>query len=150
MTFWKFMNFSWNGRLPTPGRDDNAQKRQWAARPHVCCQTKVETPPTGLGSIPELCAERQWSYYKLAKESGIAYSTISTMLSKTAAPSIPTLFRICRGFDISISQFFATDDQIELTEGQKECLSYWNSLDTRSRELALAYMAGLAKREDWF
>ena len=98
--------------------------------------------------IKELCAERQWSYYKLAKESGIAYSTISTMLSKTAAPSIPTLFRICRGFDISISQFFAVGEEIELTEGQKECLSYWNSLDTRSRELALAYMAGLARRED--
>ena len=98
--------------------------------------------------IKELCAERQWSYYKLAKESGIAYSTISTMLSKTAAPSIPTLFRICRGFDISISQFFAVGEEIELTEGQKECLSYWNSLDTRSRELALTYMAGLAKRED--
>ena len=38
--------------------------------------------------IKELCAERQWSYYKLAKESGIAYSTIGTMLSKTAAPSM--------------------------------------------------------------
>ena len=98
--------------------------------------------------IKELCAERQWSYYKLAKESGIAYSTISTMLSKTAAPSIPTLFRICRGFDISISQFFAVGEEIELTEGQKECLSCWNSLDKRGRALALAYMAGLAKRED--
>lgn len=98
--------------------------------------------------IKELCAERQWSYYKLAKESGIAYSTINTMLSKTVTPSIPTLFKICRGFDISISQFFAVGEQIELTEGQKECLSYWNSLDTRARELALAYMAGLAKRED--
>ena len=98
--------------------------------------------------IKELCAERQWSYYKLAKESGIAYSTINTMLSKTVAPSIPTLFKICRGFGISISQFFAVGEEIELTEGQKECLSYWNSLDTRSRELALAYMAGLAKRED--
>ena len=98
--------------------------------------------------IKELCAERQWSYYKLAKESGIAYSTINTMLSKTVAPSIPTLFKICRGFGISISQFFAVGEEIELTEGQKECLSYWNSLDTRSRELALAYMAGLARRED--
>ena len=75
-------------------------------------------------------------------------STISTMLSKTAAPSIPTLFRICRGFDISISQFFAVGEEIELTEGQKECLSCWNSLDERGRALALAYMAGLAKRED--
>ncbi len=44
--------------------------------------------------IKELCAERHWTYYRLAKESDIAYSTISTMFSKTVAPSIPTLSRL--------------------------------------------------------
>lgn len=96
--------------------------------------------------IKELCAKRNWTYYRLAKESGIAYSTINTMLSKTVAPSIPTLFKICRGFDISISQFFATDSHVELTESQEKCLSVWNALDAQGRQLALAYMAGLAKR----
>lgn len=95
--------------------------------------------------IKELCMERNWSYYKLAKESGIAYSTINTMLAKTAAPSIPTLFKICRGFGITISQFFSSS-MSDLTDEQAKCLTYWNALDAQSRELALAYMAGLAKR----
>ena len=32
--------------------------------------------------IQELCNARGWTYYRLAKESGITYSTLSTMLNK--------------------------------------------------------------------
>lgn len=44
-----------------------------------------------LDRIQELCDERNWSYYQLAKVSGIAYSTLSTMINKHNMPSLPTL-----------------------------------------------------------
>lgn len=94
--------------------------------------------------IKELCALRSWTYYRLAKESGIPYSTLNTMLRKTNAPTIPTLERICDGFGITLAQFFSVDSEVaKLLPDQRTCLSAWDSLDDSSKELALAYMHGL-------
>lgn len=57
--------------------------------------------------IQNLCDERSWSCYKLAKESGIAYSTLSTMFRKTNTPSVETIEKICNAFGITLSQFFS-------------------------------------------
>ena len=35
-----------------------------------------------LERIQQLCDERGWSYYQLAKASGITYSTLNTMVNK--------------------------------------------------------------------
>lgn len=82
-----------------------------------------------IDRINELCAARAWTYYRLAKESGIAYSTLSTTLHKSNAPSISTLIKICDGFGISLSEFF--DEQSEtapLTSEEKMLLQNWRSL----------------------
>ena len=44
-----------------------------------------------VARIQELCQSRSWTYYRLAKASGIPYSTLSTMLHKTVVPSVPSL-----------------------------------------------------------
>lgn len=41
--------------------------------------------------IKELCAERGYSYYELAKRSQIPYSTLNTMILKNNSPTLPTL-----------------------------------------------------------
>lgn len=56
--------------------------------------------------IRELCSFRGWSIYRLAKECGITYSTLCTMLNSANYPSIPTLTKICHGLGISLSDFF--------------------------------------------
>lgn len=48
-----------------------------------------------VARIQGLCAFRSWTYYRLAKTSGIPYSTLSTMLHKTNVPSVPSLTKIC-------------------------------------------------------
>lgn len=102
-----------------------------------------------MGRIKELCASRSWTYYRLAKEAGIPYSSLSTMLHKAYVPSIPSLIKICNGFGITLSQFFAIeDDAAKLTKKQKVCLEHWNQLDEQSQTLALAYMKGLADRQE--
>lgn len=102
-----------------------------------------------MGRIKELCASRSWTYYRLAKEADIPYSSLSTMLHKAYVPSIPSLIKICRGFDITLAQFFSEkDDTAKLTKKQKLCLERWDQLDEQSQALALAYMEGLADRQN--
>ena len=102
-----------------------------------------------VGRIQELCRSRSWTYYRLAKASGIPYSTLSTMLHKTNVPSVPSLMKICDGLGITLAQFFSDQDETaKLTADQKQCLSIWNRLDSTGKELASAYMLGLADRQE--
>lgn len=101
-----------------------------------------------VGRINELCKARAWTYYRLAKESGIPYSTLNTMLHKSNVPSVPSLMKLCAGFDITLSQFFDEGDETaQLTKKQKDCLARWDRLDGHSQELALVYMEALAARQ---
>ena len=98
-----------------------------------------------VSRIDELCKARGWSYYRLSKASGIPYSTLNTMLHKSNVPSVPSLVKICDGFGITIARFFSdTDESVMLTSDQRDCLQIWNRLNERNKELARAYMMGLA------
>lgn len=100
-----------------------------------------------LQRIQELCKERNWSYYQLAKASGIAYSTLSTMLNKHNMPSLPTLLKLCQGFGISVTDFFEPEQSRNgMTDEQAECLALFTSLSAADRQLALAYLKGLARK----
>lgn len=102
-----------------------------------------------LGRIKQLCEARSWSYYRLAKASGIPYSTLNTMLHKSYVPTVPSLQKICDAFGITLAQFFSDKDEVSLlTKEQRKCLEQWDNLDKRSRELALVYMKGLADRQE--
>ena len=101
-----------------------------------------------IGRIQELRHSRSWSYYRLAKASGIPYSTLSTMLRKTNVPSVTSLIKICRGFGITLSQFFSDQDETaKLTTDQRECLALWDGLDNASKDLTMAYMQALKDRQ---
>ena len=101
-----------------------------------------------VGRIQELCRSRSWTYYRLAKASGIPYSTLSTMLHKTNVPSVPSLMKICDGLGITLAQFFSDQDETaKLTAEQKQWLGIWDRLDGIGKELAAAYMRGLADRQ---
>lgn len=102
-----------------------------------------------IDRIKELCSARSWTCYRLAKESGIAYSTLNTMLNKTNAPSIPTLARICDGFGISLAQFFAYGEEApSLPPEEQAVLDRWNQLNSHGKELAAAYVEGLLAMQD--
>lgn len=99
-----------------------------------------------LERIDELCRERDWSYYQLSKASGIAYSTLNTMINKQNMPTLPTLQKLCQGFGISVAEFFEPDKHLAgMTEEQTMCISLFTSLSAQDKQLALAYMKGLSK-----
>ena len=98
-----------------------------------------------LERLKALCQQRRLSYYELAKRSGIPYSTLNTLLLKGSQPSLPTLTRLCEGLGISLPQFFSDpEDEQNLTDPQKECLSLFSVLNAEEQALAIAYMKGLA------
>jgi len=91
-----------------------------------------------LNEISQLRMKRNWSEYELAKNAGIPQSTISTWYRKNQIPSIPTLEKVCQGFGITLSQFFAEDGEaVFLTDEEKEVLESWGSLTVKQRALFL-------------
>lgn len=87
------------------------------------------------------------SRYRLAQKSGIAQSSISTLLNRQSVPTIATLEKICKGLDMTHAQFFAGDEYMpDLTEEQKDLLAKWNKMDEHEKELVNAYMQGIVRK----
>ena len=97
------------------------------------------------GRIRELLNERNWTEYKLAKESGLSQSTISNFFKRNTVPSISTLELICKGFGISLSQFFSEGNMVELSEEQMELFINWASLTAREKEIISDLVEALKK-----
>lgn len=102
-----------------------------------------------IARIKQLCTVRGWTFYRLAKQSDITYSTLCTMLHKATAPSVPTLVKICRGFDISLSEFFDTDNGwATLSQEQKAHLHQWDRLTPSNKHAAEKYIAYLLSSQN--
>ena len=93
-----------------------------------------------LERLRRLMEARGWTMYRLAKESGLTESTIANIYRRNAIPSIDTLEKICQGFGITLSQFFADADLVELTEDLKEVFENWRTLTPEQKEAALTMM----------
>ena len=97
--------------------------------------------------IEELCEKKQMSRYRLSQKTGLAQSSISNLLNRKSVPTIPTLEKICEGFGITLSQFFAGDGDVpDLTEEQKGLLASWDDLTDEEKSLVEAYMQGIRKK----
>ena len=91
-----------------------------------------------LEEITRLRLERGWSEYDLSKKSGIPQSTISTWYRRNQSPTVHSLEKICAGFGITLSRFFAEgNESIALNPKQKEMLDQWSSLNETQQELFL-------------
>ncbi len=93
--------------------------------------------------ILDLCQQRSWSVYRLAKESGLTYSTLCTMLHKANAPSLSTLDHICDGFGITMGAFFG-EDHLPLTKEEETLLERWQQLSEEDRAAAWKYIEFLS------
>ena len=99
--------------------------------------------------IKALCKSRSWTSYRLSKESGITYSTLNSMLNKGTMPSIPTLTKICDGFGVTLSQFFADDEVVAaLTVEQIKLIESWNALSDENKLSAEKYIQYLQSQQE--
>ena len=87
--------------------------------------------------LQRLLNERGWTEYKLAKKSGLSQSTIANIYRRNTVPSIATLEVICKGFGITLSQFFADEQMVELTPDLKRIFDCWIDLTPNQKDAAL-------------
>lgn len=86
--------------------------------------------------LRQLLNERGWSEYKLAKRCGLSESTVANIFRRNTVPSIATLETICSGFGITMSQFFAEGDMVEITPELKELFENWVNLTPEQKKAA--------------
>ena len=87
--------------------------------------------------LRQLMAERGWTAYRLAKEGGLSESTLANIFKRNTVPSISTLESVCSAFGISLAQFFAEGEMVELTPELKELVDNWVALTPEQKQAAL-------------
>ena len=96
-----------------------------------------------LQRLHQLLDERGWSEYRLAKNCGLSNSTIANIYHRNTVPSITTLEAICAGFGITLSQFFAEGEMVELTPELKELFDNWVNLTPQQKDAVLQTMRAM-------
>ena len=89
--------------------------------------------------INDIMKKQGMSRYQLAKLSGLSQSTLSNMNTRNTTPSIPTVELICHALNISLSQFFAGENELmyPVNYKQKEMLDLFIMLDNEQQEAIL-------------
>lgn len=87
--------------------------------------------------LRKILDERGWTYYRLSKSSGLSESTVTNIFKRNTVPSIPTLELICQGFGITLSQFFADGDLVELTPDLKRIFDGWCTLTPKQKQAVM-------------
>ena len=106
-----------------------------------------------LAKIKELYTQKGWSVYRLAKESGVPYSSLNNIILRNTQPSIPTLRKLCHGLGISLSEFFDDDISVNelqyalrLSEDEFHMLERYRRLNESEKALVDTYILGLKKQ----
>ena len=72
-------------------------------------------------------------YLWLAKESKLNESTIANIYRRNNVPTVATLEAICKAFGITLSEFFADSDMVELTPELRELFEKWIKLSPNQK-----------------
>ena len=91
-----------------------------------------------------LLQTRGWSFYRLAKESGVAWSTIRNMFERGTDPTLSTLEALCTGLDVSLVELLQDDSQTP--DAPAELLEAWQKLSEKNQQLALELMHALEEK----
>ena len=83
--------------------------------------------------LVELQQRYGWSDYKIAKEAGLSPNTVSNIYRRGNTPSMVTLEALCKAFGITMAQFFAEDELVELTPELRKLFDKWNALSDEQK-----------------
>ncbi len=89
-----------------------------------------------LDRLKDLQQRHGWSDYKIAKEAGLSPNTVSNIYRRGNTPSMVTLEALCNAFGITMAQFFAEGEMIEITPELRKLFDKWSTL-TEEQKAAL-------------
>ncbi len=95
--------------------------------------------------LRQLMTERGWTEYKLSKACGLSESTIANIFRRGTMPNITTLEAICNGFGITLSQFFAESEMVELSPELKELFDNWVTLTTDQKSAVFTMIKAFSR-----
>lgn len=84
--------------------------------------------------LRKMLKERGLTTYKMAELSGLSHTTLANVFKRNTVPSINTLRAICNGFGITLSQFFAEEEMVEMTPELKDLFNGWLTLNPTQKE----------------
>lgn len=87
--------------------------------------------------LRQLLQSRGWTEYRLSKECGLSESTLANIFRRNTCPSVTTLETICRGFGITLAQFFAEGEMVELSPEMQELFAQWRVLMPEQKQALL-------------
>ena len=90
--------------------------------------------------VDDLRIKRGWSIYKLSQESGVPAPTISKWFQTKLYPSIPILMQICNGFGITMANFFADDDLVQISPEHRKLIDDFSALNKGEQEAVKAFI----------
>ena len=95
--------------------------------------------------LRQLLNERGWTEYRLAKNCGLSESTIANIYRRNTVPSLATLEAICKGFGITMAQFFAEGEMVEISPELKELFENWGNLTPEQKKAANQMLKAMNK-----
>ena len=93
-----------------------------------------------LERLNKVLKEAGITRYRLSKKCDVPEETLTGIFNRGSIPTIVTLEAICKGLNITLSQFFAENDMIELTPELKELYSDWRFLTPKQKELTKQFV----------
>ena len=93
--------------------------------------------------LRQLLQARGWTEYRLSRACGLAQSTIGNIFRRNTVPSVSTLETICKGFGITMSQFFAEDSMVELTDELRALFDCWLTLTPAQKAAVLQLLQSM-------
>ena len=97
-----------------------------------------------LEKITNLREKKGWSEYLLAEKSGLTQSPISSWYRKNMCPSISSLEKICHAFGITLSQFFALENEnFTLTDMQRQIIKEVSHLNEQQQQALISFLKTL-------
>ena len=99
-----------------------------------------------LSRLQQLMNQRGWTMYRLAKECGINEATIVNAFRRQTQPSLQTLEALCKGLNITLAQFFADGETIEITPEIQTVLELWFALSDDQKQATAAVMKAFVRQ----
>lgn len=102
--------------------------------------------------IDQLCQQYNWSHYKIAKAADIPLASLNSMFQRNTSPTLPTLEKICAGFQISLKEFFNYEFESDTEQNRllvdseaRQLLERYHTLSKSDKRLLFAYLDGLQR-----